>query len=134
MRTPTGDGVPFADLTLSPQHRVKVSDWRTEFLFGEPSILLAVKHLVDGHTVVQRNVAEVSYYHILLDQHEMLNSNGLVSESLHPGDMALLAIGPEAIAELEALFPALMGLSSGSKTAAPVLKKHEGVTLGSLAA
>lgn len=129
-----GDGIPFADLMLSPQHRVKVSDWRTELLFGEPSILLAVKHLVDGHRVIQQNVSEVTYYHIMFDRHELISSNGLISESLHAGDMANLAIGPDALRELEQLFPALMATARASKTAAPVLKKFEGTILNEIAA
>ena len=58
------DRTPFTDLSLSPQHRVQISDWRTEFLFAETAVLVAAKHLVNGDDItVDRQVATVTYYH-----------------------------------------------------------------------
>lgn len=129
-----GENQPFADLVLSPQHRVEVSDWRSELLFGTADVLTAVKHLIDGQRVVQLNVAEVSYHHILLDHHEILNSNGVASESLHSGDMANLAIGPEALAELSLIFPALMKDLQDRQTHGRVLRGFEAKALAQLSA
>lgn len=37
-------------LVLSPQHRVLIADWKAELFFGEPEVLTAAVHLVNGTT------------------------------------------------------------------------------------
>jgi hypothetical protein len=75
-------GVPFSDLFVSAQHRVALGDAATELLFGEQKVLVAAKHLIG--TIAQRimPVAGISYYHILLEDHEIVISNGLTTESV----------------------------------------------------
>lgn len=87
-----GGGRPWTDLTVSPQHRIRIADWRAELYFGEPEVLVPAKALIDGRTIVESPLAEVTYWHLLFDRHELIWSNGLPSESLHPGDMARLAL------------------------------------------
>ncbi len=41
-------------LTVSPQHRMLVTGWRAELMFGEPSVLVRAKDLVDGDRVRRR--------------------------------------------------------------------------------
>lgn len=43
-----GNGRP---LTLSPEARVQVSDWRAELFYGRPSVILSVETLIDGVAV-----------------------------------------------------------------------------------
>lgn len=91
-----GGGLPWADLTVSPQHRIRLADWRTELLYGHPEVLVPARALVDGAGIRVADRDSVTYYHLLFDRHELVTSNGAVSESLHPGDMAACALGPEA--------------------------------------
>ncbi|PWE32283.1 hypothetical protein DDZ14_11175 [Maritimibacter sp. 55A14] len=126
-----GPGRPFADLCLSPQHRIFLDDWRAELLFGEPELLVAVKHLRNDRVVVTDHAAPgVSYFHLLLDRHEVIYSNGLESESLHLGDMAQDAIGGDTLDEVLRLFPEAAGMDPMAQTTAcPVLRGFEGRTL-----
>ncbi len=118
-----GANLPHSDLRLSRQHRLAVEGWQVEMLFGTERVLVRAGHL-DGagiHTVLPHE--PVTYYHILLDEHDMLIANGLASESFQPGPVGLCALDDAARAELEALDPALVALSAIA--AAPSLKAHE---------
>lgn len=123
-------GLPYSDLTLSPQHRVQISDWRAELLFGVPQVLVAVKHLVDGAGIrVVDEAPAVTYYHLLFDQHEIIRANGLWSESLHLGDMALEALPDAAREEIDLLFPDAPRHAQERRTAAMVLRGFEATAL-----
>ena len=101
-----GPGRPARDLLVSPQHRVLVEGWRAELLFGEPQVLVAALHLEDGRTVTRaRDVAETSYLHLQFGRHEIVQSEGLATESFNPGPMVMGTIPDAARAELKALFP-----------------------------
>ena len=70
------DRVPVRDLLLSPDHSVFVND-----------VLIPVKHLINGTTVVQEQHDTVIYYHVELPRHDVLLANGLAAESyLDTGD------------------------------------------------
>lgn len=101
-----GKNAPQEAMSLSPQHRVLVRSRIAERMFTEPEVLVAAKHLVGTIGVSQDDaVEEVVYYHILLDQHEILFANGLACESLFVGDGTLRALSPDAKAEILAIFP-----------------------------
>lgn len=120
------DGAPYMDLSLSPQHRIQISDWRAEFLFAEDQVLVAAKHLVNGVDItVDDKVAAVTYYHLLFDEHEILTANGVPAESLHPGDVAMDAIGTDAKSEIDLLFPDLAETLQIRETAHKVLRSFE---------
>ncbi|WP_082677451.1 Hint domain-containing protein [Ruegeria profundi] len=126
-----GAGVPDRDLYVSPQHRIVLEGWRAELLFGEPKVFVAAIHLVNDKTIRQvwSNEA-VTYYHIACSRHAILMSNGLPSESLFLGDMALLSFGREDAEELCALFPELRSPASiWMQTRVPCLKRSEAEAL-----
>lgn len=102
-----GNGLPERDLLLSPNHRLLMTGQRVDVLFDEPEVLSAAKHLtaLDGVDAVQ--VAQVSYWHLLFDQHEVILSNGAWSESFQPGDYSLKGIGDAQRREVLTLFPQL---------------------------
>ncbi|SDZ19612.1 Hint domain-containing protein [Jannaschia faecimaris] len=77
-------GAPYADLYVSAQHRVVLESAWAEFYFGEPGVMMAAKHMVG--TAAERIMPEraVAYFHILLDRHAVLISNGLLTESFQP--------------------------------------------------
>ena len=71
-----GCGLPCRDLWLSPDHAVLLND-----------VLIPIKHLINGTTIVQVPMDEVTYYHIELPQHDVLLAEGLPAESyLDVGD------------------------------------------------
>lgn len=101
-----GAQVPKTDLTVSPQHRVVVRSKIAQRMFETDEILVAAKHLtaLDGVSVVE-DAPSVEYFHILLDQHSVIESNGAETESLFVGPHALEAVGLDARQEIITLFP-----------------------------
>ncbi|MGP3695800.1 Hint domain-containing protein [Rhodobacter sp. NSM] len=93
------------DLWVSPNHRLLLADWRAQILFGEESVLVAAKHLVDDRRVTRVPMAQAAYHHLLLDRHEILLAEGARAESLHFGSETMRCLPPEALAEINAIFP-----------------------------
>jgi hypothetical protein len=65
-----GGGLPGRELWLSPDHAV--------FLDG---VLIPIRCLVNGATIVQEQVAEVTYFHVELPAHKVILAEGLACES-----------------------------------------------------
>jgi len=61
---------PTTDLFLSPDHAVYVE-----------AVLIPIKHLINGTTIRQHKRASVTYYHIELDQHDVVLAEGLPAET-----------------------------------------------------
>lgn len=122
-----GPGRPNRDLLVSPQHRVLIEGWQVDLLFASGGVLVPAKHLLgDGVHQVACDGA-VDYYHLLFEDHEIVLSNGLASESLQPTRENVSSVDPEARAELEALFPGgIPEAMAGRPAAAMSLKAHEG--------
>ena len=119
--------MPERDLLVSPQHRMLVSDWRCEALFGETEMLVPAKALVNDSTVtVEYDADEVVYYHFMFAQHEIVYANGVESESFHPGELGLSTLDMAARDELFRIFPQLDGnVDAFGAPARPVLKNFE---------
>lgn len=114
------------DLVVSPRHRVLLQGYRAELLFGESEVLVAAENLIDGDTVRRDRQQQVTYIHIMFDQHEVIYANGAPTESFHPTDRSLAAVEPRAREELFAIFPDLRALpKSYGKTARRCLQAHE---------
>lgn len=122
-----GHGLPQTDLLLSPNHRVLMMEDRVGMLFDETEVLSAVKHLTgrDGIDVVTAD--QVTYWHILFDNHEVILSNGAWTESFQPGDYSLKGIGDAQRREVLELFPQLSSRDGvqAFETARMTLKKYE---------
>lgn len=117
-------------LIVSPQHRMLVAGAETEMLFGENEVLVAAKHLVNGDTIVVRPGGLVTYFHVMLDQHELVFSNGVMSESFYISSHSLATLDDCARDELLTLFPAFRVEGAADWiTARPTLKGHEARTL-----
>jgi len=65
-----GPGRPHRDLFLSPDHAVYVNE-----------VLIPVKYLINGSTIVQVPVKRVTNHHIELPQHDVVLAEGLPAES-----------------------------------------------------
>lgn len=93
------------DLHVSPNHRVLVRSSQAELLFGTSEVLVAAKFLIDGETVTTAPRPVADYLHLMLDNHELVASDGVLSETLFAGPVALQALPEAARAELRAIFP-----------------------------
>ena len=95
-------------LRVSRQHRLLLNDWRAQVYFGEDEVLIAARALVNGRTIRDVTPASgVTYIHLLFDRHEVILAEGALTESLHPGEIALGGLDAAQQQEIEALFPGL---------------------------
>ncbi|GAA3870736.1 Hint domain-containing protein [Celeribacter arenosi] len=120
-------------LKVSPEHRLLFSGTDADILFHSSEVLVAAKHLVDGDRIRREEGGSVTYFHMLFDDHEIVMSNGTLSESFHPSTLALGGLDQSTREELIALFPELatQGKSAPTPTARPCLKRHEAELLKS---
>lgn len=119
-------------LMVSPQHRMLVDGWRAELFLGAPEVLIAAIHLVNGTTIRRHPGGCVTYHHILLDHHAVIQTEGSWSETFHPGKEALNSVLPAARSELFALFPELTSVESvldAVPLGYPVMRRHEALAL-----
>jgi hypothetical protein len=97
-----GDGLPRRELWLSPDHAVFVD-----------KVLIPVRYLINGRTIVQKRVAEVTYYHLELPAHDVILAEGLPCESyLDTGNRSDFANGGGAV-ELHPTFARGVWAASG---------------------
>lgn len=89
-----GEGRPARDLMVSPGHAICVD------VLGE--VLIPAIRLVNGTTIAQVEVAEVTYWHVELESHDILLAEGLPAESyLEMGNRGFFegpgfGLGPDA--------------------------------------
>lgn len=125
-----GAGLPEADLVVSPQHRVLVTGWKAQILFGEEEIFVPAKALLNDQTVTREPVTQVAYIHLLFDRHEVVESAGLPTESLHGDYVSKELMGDAVREEFLSLLPRQRAeLGSFGPTARPVVTVREGSVL-----
>ncbi|MBV0913530.1 Hint domain-containing protein [Anianabacter salinae] len=121
-----GKGLPRRTLAVSPNHRILLSDWRAELLFGEPEVLAPAKALVNDKTIRRDSRAvTVEYFHVLFDTHQIILTEGLPTESFHPGVYSMSELDEEVREELVLLFPQLARPDGYGKTARIALRPWE---------
>ncbi|WP_146345575.1 Hint domain-containing protein [Falsiphaeobacter marinintestinus] len=117
------------EIRVSQQHRVLMNNWQAELHTGWSESLVAAKHLVNGDDIVLETGGMVTYFHLLFDHHELIWSEGALTESFHPGEMAMNALDKDTRDEVLGLFPQLGLHETGGygPTARPEQKRHEAV-------
>lgn len=75
------------DLFLSPNHRVLVRSSTAELWYGQAEVLVPAKALVDGVHIRTVPMPRADYFHIMLDDHQMVFSEGIATETLFTGAM-----------------------------------------------
>jgi Hint domain len=122
-----GPALPDRPLSVSPQHRLCLGDWRTELYFGHPEVLVPAFGLVNDDTIRHASPTEaVTYVHFLLSGHQIVRSNGVLTESFFPSESSLSGLDRAAQAEVLRLFPDLETLLDAyPQTARPVLRGFE---------
>ncbi len=101
-----GMGQPDEDLIVSPHHRMLVRGQAARDLFNADEVLVEACDLVnDRSIVVERQIKELTYIHLLFDSHQVIFANGLETESFHPGLANLDAIAPDQRKRLLDRFP-----------------------------
>ncbi len=123
-----GDFLPARALTVSPQHRVLLGGWEVEINFGLEQVLAPAKSLVGRAGIsVDTKCQQVVYYHIMFDQHEVVFSEGLPTESFLVGETIKDGMEQAQLDEILELFPELAKEDQSKATipARPILKSFE---------
>jgi hypothetical protein len=110
---------------VSPQHRILVSGWQSALHWGADEVLVPARALVDGVRVaVDGAAAEVTYYHLVFDRHEIVESEGLLSESYLPGPLTLRGLSPDERAAVPGRLDAVRPGMRGKRGRAPRAGAH----------
>lgn len=104
-----GDGEPDTDLLVSPDHRLLLRGNSARLLFNTDEVLVAARDLINNRTIL-RDFAqrEVTYYHLMLESHQIVWANGVETESFHPANAPLDAIEGAQRDTLLAVLPQVM--------------------------
>jgi Hint domain-containing protein len=121
-----GKGLPNQPLIVSPQHRVFLQDWRAQLMFGEEQVLVPAKSLVNDGTIRRDHDSDgVEYFHVLFDEHQIIFTDGLATESFFPAAYTLSELADPVREELFKLFPHLRKGSEYGSSARPALRPWE---------
>ncbi len=112
-------------MNVSPQHRMLFTGPRAEMLFGEHEVLIAAIHLVGQPGVDRITPLQVTYIHLLFDQHEIICADGAWTESFQPGRRTLGGMEAEQRDEILLLFPELARRNHQFSAARMTLRAHE---------
>ncbi|WP_137699900.1 Hint domain-containing protein [Marimonas lutisalis] len=113
-------------LTVSPQHRIMIADWRAELLFGEAEVFVPATHMLEFHGAEPTPAEQVTYIHLMFDRHQVIYAEGAPTESFHVSDLSLGALVPQAHDEIFSAYPDLRDdITAHGPTARPCLKAHE---------
>lgn len=109
-----GKGMPVDDLVLSPQHRVLVRSKIARNRLGKLEVLFAARDLLclPGVTVAE-DMADVTYWHFMLEKHSLVDAAGTLAESLFLGAQAQKSLAGAALEEIFSIFPELGQCGNG---------------------
>jgi len=100
-----GDRIPSRDLIVSPQHRIVVRSKIAMRMFDAEEVFVPAKHLLGLKGVtIATDMTTVTYYHLLCDNHEIVEADGALAETLYTGTEAMKAMAPEALKEITLIF------------------------------
>jgi hypothetical protein len=100
-----GSNSPNVDLVVSPQHRILVRSKIANRMFGESEILVPAKQLIGLPGInIANDIATVTYFHVMCDEHELIEADGAIAETLYTGTEALKSLSVEAVSEIDAIF------------------------------
>ena len=103
-----GKGLPKRDLIVSQHHRMVVSSDLSSAETGSKEIFISAKDLIGVPGIeIAIDLTEITYWHFICDQHQVVFAEGAASESLYTGPEALKMLGAEARAEIYQIFPEL---------------------------
>ncbi len=115
------------DIVVSPEQRLVIEGSEVEYQYGREAVLLPVRHLSNGTSILSDGAAAtVTYSQILLANHEPIRVAGILAESLYIGRLRRKAdmLDASLLADYERAM-----LPEHAKPVFPVLKPFEAVTL-----
>ncbi|WP_282024742.1 Hint domain-containing protein [Limimaricola cinnabarinus] len=70
------------DLWLSPDHRIFVWQREDHLRAGRAELMVRVRHLINGDTVIQSEGGFADYFQLVFDDHQIVYAEGIAAESL----------------------------------------------------
>ncbi|MBU3030736.1 Hint domain-containing protein [Paracoccus marinaquae] len=120
-----GHNVPTDDLMVSRQHRVRLASHIVAELTEAEHVLVPAVKLVGVPGVhFYEGGSPFTYYHLLLDRHSLVQSNGTWTESLYLGREFLGSLSTEARDELRTIFPKLLCDGFDYPPVAPMIERR----------
>jgi hypothetical protein len=103
-----GQGLPTYDMSVSRQHRMLISSPIAQRMFESSDVLCAaIKLTALPGIFIDQACLECEYFHLMLDQHDIIFANDAPTETLFIGAETIGTISSKAKHELLRLFPEL---------------------------
>lgn len=116
-----GGGLPSRDLLVSRQHRMLVSSKIAARVCGADEVLVASNKLTELPGIfVDKADHGVTYFHIVLERHEVLFSEGAPTESFYMGTEALQGVQNHTRQEILEMFPQFLDAGFVTRPALPI--------------
>ncbi|MDB6179598.1 Hint domain-containing protein [Paracoccus sp. Z330] len=123
-----GPCLPRRDLIVSRQHRILIRADITHRSLGARDVLVpAIKLVTYPGIDIAEDVESVTYWHMLLDQHEVVFADGAPAESLFTGPEALKGLSAAARQEIQTLFPEISSPEFTPQSIRPVVERKHAV-------
>ncbi len=100
-----GQGLPERDIIVSPRHKMLTTDKSLLSCLSETEALIEANALLGQPGIMQVIPHCLTYIHILFDQHEVILSNNLWSESFHLSRRVAAALLKEHHSAIRVIFP-----------------------------
>jgi len=117
------------DLVVAPQQRLALNGTDVEYTFTSENVLIAASRLIDSRSAYYtKGDGFVTYYNLLLPNHEVLDAAGCLTESLYIGRLRRKS---QILKSSVLSGVRKSNLPEHAKTAYPVLKEFEAAALNS---
>lgn len=123
---------PERDLFVSRSHRLLLTDPGLRDYVSQAEALVPAKNIMHRAGVDDVRPNSVTYHHLLFERHQLILSEGLWTESFHPGQFALQSYSHRQQRELLEIFPNFASPAGKDRRyplSRPVLKAREVRTL-----
>jgi hypothetical protein len=95
-------------------------------MFGANEVFVAAHLLIDEERVLfDVNAHEITYVHIMCEGHEIVDADGCMAETFHPGPVGLSTLDYDGLRAMMDIFPELSEGSTPFPLARPELKRRE---------
>lgn len=117
--------LPVQDLAVSPQHRVLMTGEISDRFLDSQECLVAAKHLCNTERIrpCPERFEKLEYWHMLLDDHDVVIANGCPVETFFLGPMAHEILGPIEVEHIRSKLPD--AIKRPQRLAFPVVPSRE---------
>ena len=93
------------DLVVSPDHRLFIYQRQDKLGAGRSEVLVKVRHLINGDSVVQQDGGFIDYFQLLFDEHQIIYAEGIAAETMLVDTRTRAALPPEMAEKLAQTLP-----------------------------